>query len=529
MKNRDHNATWSYHDGTKHSYQSIRANPHYLDWDNQPLPFKIYSTLEAIPLPRHLSSPGALALSAIATTAGRSGSATGPGIETLAEIFFLSAGITRRKRHPGGEVLFRAAACTGALYHIDLYLVCGDLPGLEAGVYHYGPHDFALRRLRRGDYRGAVVSATAGEPAVAGARAIVISASTYWRNAWKYQSRSYRHCFWDNGTILANMLAGAAARDIPAKLVVGFVDSSVNRLLGLDPAREAALTVVALGNVRAMAPGVAAEIGSLSFETVPLSKREVDYPAIRAVHEASSLESEEEVTAWRRVKDEGGRPALSSAEGMKDEGTGVKNEGRLFPLVPLAENEMPQDTIEDVVMRRGSTRRFAREPISLGQLSTMLERVTREVPADFSESAGGPLNDLYLIVHAVDGLPPGAYLFRRDSRALELLKEGDFRERAGYLGLGQEIPADCSVDIFFLVDLKPILERFGNRGYRVAQLEAAITGGKLYLAAHAQRLGASGLTFFDDDVTEFFSPRAAGKSVMFLIALGRSVKAKRIG
>ena len=71
------------------------------------------------------------------------------------------------------------------------------------------------------------------------------------------------------------------------------------------------------------------------------------------------------------------------------------------------------------------------------------------------------------------------------------------------------------------------LERFGNRGYRAAQLEAAIMGGKFYLAAYAQRLGATGLTFFDDDVTEFFSPHAAGKSVMFLIGVGKSAKAKK--
>src|SRR5712692_5010919 len=103
---------------------------------------------------------------------------------------------------------------------------------------------------------------------------------------------------------------------------------------------------------------------------------------------------------------------------------------------------------------------------------------------------------------------------------LELLKEGNFRREAGYLGLEQDLPADASVNVYFLAHLPPILERFGNRGYRVAQLDAAITGGKLYLAAYALRLGATGLTFYDDDVTAFFSPRAAGKSVMFLTALG---------
>jgi hypothetical protein len=53
-------------------------------------------------------------------------------------------------------------------------------------------------------------------------------------------------------------------------------------------------------------------------------------------------------------------------------------------------------------------------------------------------------------------------------------------------------------------------------------------GGRIYLAAYAQRLGASGLTFFDDDVTEFFSPDAAGKSVMFLIAVGKSARRKSL-
>ena len=134
------------------------------------------------------------------------------------------------------------------------------------------------------------------------------------------------------------------------------------------------------------------------------------------------------------------------------------------------------------------------------------------------------LNHLYLIVHDVEGLPAGVYVFHRDRQALELLKEGNFRREAGYLGLEQELPADASVNVYCLADLPRILERFGNRGYRATQLEAGIIGGKLYLSAYAQRLGATGLTFYDDDVTAFFSPHAAGKSVIFLIALGRSAK-----
>jgi SagB-type dehydrogenase family enzyme len=521
MKNNEIEAAWEYHNGTKHSYQSIRANQHYLDWENHPRPFKIYPKLEPISLPQHLSSSHVPGLQAISTIGANDEIA--PTRQILAEILFLSAGITKRRTYPGGEMLFRAAACTGALYHIDLYVVCGDLEDLEAGVYQFSPQDFAVRRLRSGDYRSFLVGASGEESAIMNAPCIIVSASTFWRNAWKYQSRAYRHCYWDNGTILANLLAAAGARKIPTKIVLGFVDAAVNQLLALDSQREAPLSLVALGHSSARRIGLSPPIAPLALETTPLSKTEVDYPAMRAMHEASSLETEAEVAAWRE--------GAKKAEGVtKTEGERIKDKGaklRLFPLEPLSDDALPRDAIEEVVMRRGSTREFARESITFSQLSTMLDRATRAIHADFLSPAEPTLNDLFLIVHAVEGLPSGAYLFQRAEHALELLKEGDFRREAGYLGLGQTIPADCSVNVYFLADLKSVLERFGNRGYRVAQLEAAIMGGKLYLAAYAQRLGASGLTFFDDDVTEFFSSDAAGKSVMFLIALGKSVKQRK--
>jgi SagB-type dehydrogenase family enzyme len=517
MNNRELEAAWTYHNGTKHSYQSTRASGHFLDWDNQPLAFKIYPKLEPVPLSQKLSPsdvPALLAISAAALPADRQ---VAPTRQILAEIFFLSAGITRRRSYPGGEILFRAAACTGALYHVDLYLVCGELPDLPAGVYHFGPHDFALRRLREGDYRGALVYASGAEPSIVNAPCAIVSASTYWRNAWKYQARAYRHCYWDNGTILANLLAAAAARNFPAKVVAGFADGTLNRLLSLDGAREAPLSIIALGHGPPQTLAPVPSIETLAFETAPLSKTEIDYPAMRAMHEASSLESGDEVAAWRmegQRKIDGGK--VDTAEPK-----------RLFPLQPLDDGEVPRDTLHDVIVRRGSTRRFSREPISFAELSTMLDRATRGIAADFLTSTAPSLNDIYLVVNAVEDLPSGAYYFRREERALELLKEGNFRREAGYLGLGQEIPADCSVDVFFMADLDRILARFGNRGYRAAELEAAVMGGKLYLAAYAQRLGASGLTFFDDDVTDFFSPHAAGKSVMFLIALGKSMKGRR--
>jgi SagB-type dehydrogenase family enzyme len=179
-----------------------------------------------------------------------------------------------------------------------------------------------------------------------------------------------------------------------------------------------------------------------------------------------------------------------------------------------------------VILRRGSTRSFDKTAsITLAELSTILDRATRGIPADFLQ-LDAQLSDLYLIVHSVQGLKPGGYFFRRERNSLELWKEGKFRADAHHLGLGQDLPADASVDIFFLADLNRILEQYGNRGYRAVQLEAGAIGGKMYLAAYAQRLGATGLTFFDDDVVNFFSPHAKGKSAIFLLAIGKPLKRK---
>ncbi|MCE2405391.1 MAG: SagB/ThcOx family dehydrogenase [Dehalococcoidia bacterium] len=505
MTNRDVEAAWSYHDGTKHSWQSIHSDSHFLDFPNQPLPFKVYEELEPLPLPRDFSNTGVEALSAIAGRVGGAGDGE-LDLRGLASVLYYSAGITKKGAYPGGEILFRAAACTGALYHVEVYLVCGPLAGLEPGVYHFGAHDFALRRLRRGDYRAALVEACGYEPSVASAPASLVLTSTFWRNSWKYRARAYRHCFWDSGTMLANTLAVSTARGIEARVVAGFADGAVNHLLGLDTEREVSLAVVPLGKG---SPGCPAPppMPDLDLKTAPLSPTEVEYPAIGAIHSASSLATGREARAWR-----------ASAPGPSTKAAS----GPLKALQSLADGA--GDTIEGTIARRGSSRQFRREAVTLPQLSTILHRSTQGIPADFLEPPGAMLNRIYLIVHAVDGLASGAYVYRREEGALELLDEGEMRRVAGFLGLQQALPADASVDVFMLADLPEVLDRYGNRGYRAAQLEGGIVGGKMYLAAYAQRLGATGLTFFDDDVTEFFSPDALGLSTMFLVALGKPAR-----
>ena len=484
-----------YHRKTNHSVESVRAGNISLDFSILPRLYKLYRRAEALPLPEESAPSNVPALEAIAGVAPTRDGA--PTLDDVAALLKLSAGITKWLKVPNGSMAFRAASCTGALYHIELYLVCCDLPGLPAGVYQYGAQDNALRRVRSGDYRGALVAATAGHPEVASAPVSVVYTSVFWRNAWKYQSRAYRHAYWDCGTVLANTLSVASSRGLPTQVVTGFADDAVNRVVDVDGVREAAVAIVPVSSGGTpVAPTPAPE--RVNLQTLPYSPKEIDYPLIRATHDATSLD-EAGAAAWRAL--EGSAQATSGAP-------------------------MPADateSVERVILRRGSSRQFQLAPIEADALHSMLAAAMRPVPGDWSS-----LNDLYLIVNDVDGLAPGGYVYHAEAGELEMLHSGDHRFMAGHLGLNQALAHDAAVNCYFLTDLDAVTTAMGARGYRAAQLDASIRAGRLYLSAYSMGLGATGLTFFDDEVTQFFSPHAAGKSVMFLTLLGVPQKRRRV-
>jgi len=166
------------------------------DWSIMPRPYKEYSELAPLYLPAEIQHTGMPALEALADQAGAS---TGVDTAAIAQLARLSNGLLNRSQtyRRRGLVEFRTAGGTGARYQLELYFVCGPLPDLEAGVYHYATRDHALRQLRASDFRGHLVSACGDEPSLRHAPAAVIVTSTFWRNAWRYRARAYRHTYWD--------------------------------------------------------------------------------------------------------------------------------------------------------------------------------------------------------------------------------------------------------------------------------------------------------------------------------------------
>jgi SagB-type dehydrogenase family enzyme len=502
MFNKATEKAWQYHNRTNHSYWSVRSTPHFLDFENKPLPFKIYPELAPFPLPKEFPATGIPTLAAIASQGIERGYESQPTLAQLASILFYSVGITKTKTYPGGEIYFRAAACAGALYPVEVYVVCGDMEGLKAGIYHFNPGDFSLRCLREGDYRVNLAQASSQE--VADASITLIYSAITWRSSWKYRDRSYRYHFWDNGMILANALAMAASHNLPAKVLLGFLEDPINKLTGIDGEKELVLSLLTLGyqkttNLQPQA------VDELNFAILPLSDSQVDYPSIREMHLASSFTDPDEIGQWRKAKVENRAKQVFS---------------QIITLAPLTPEELPKEAIEGVIERRASTRRFAHKAISFAELSVILDRATGGIDADFLPAKDLQLNDIYLIVNSVQGLDSGSYFYCKSKSALELLQAGDFRDKASYLTLEQSLGGDASVTLFFMTDLNALLEEYGNRGYRAAQMEAGIIGGKAYLAAYALKRGATGLTFYDTDVTDFFSPHAEGKNCIFAFSIG---------
>jgi SagB-type dehydrogenase family enzyme len=524
--NEDIAQAWAFHDATKYSVREeggepvivMGTSPHLESaiWEEdrslEPFPHKVYTSLTPIPLPREFPRSPVPALDALARVgtedtalqhhpdrpdhAGRS------DLATLARIARYSCGVLDRRTtlRDGRVIEYRAAGGTGARYHLEAYFVCGDLPDLPAGVYHYAAHDHSLRRLRSGDFRGVLVESTGGEPAVASAPVVLVLTSTFWRNAWRYKARAYRHAFWDAGTTLSHVRGVAASCGLPATLVMGFADREVNDLLDVDGEREAVVALCAIGRDPRSGPGVRPDTPPLDLPTKAISPREVEFPLIPRTHVASSLTSAAEVERWRAA-------ALRR--------TPAEPRGRLIPLAPLSPGQLGGAPVEEVIARRRSTRHFDVEAeLPFAALSTVIDRSSRAIAAD-------------CLLPDAPALHPG----EGDRGAVELLREGDFRQEARRLAVGQWYTADAHVNAYYLTDLHDVLGAYGNRGYRLAQLESALHAGILHLATHATgtlefggesvRLGAVGSTSCDDDVVEFFSPHAAGKSYMFVTVFGR--------
>jgi len=501
LKNYQIHYALNFHEITKHTYSSVRTIRHYLDWQNRPYPFKVYLNLPKIMLSKNVEKPNIETHKALETPYEYIRELD---MKDLSEILFFSYGITRIMNFGYETYHFRAAPATGALYPIEIYVIVNYVKGLENGVYHFDPGEFNLTMIRKGDYMGYLYEYSGRNEILRRACVAFIFSSLAWRNAWKYRERSYRHWFWDCGVIIANMIALLNSKKLKSEVIMGFVDEKIDKLIGIDGIEEATVAILAVeGNKEIDYKNE--EVTAINPDYVKVSKNSKIYDEIVKINKASSLVTPEEVIDWLKNC----IFSLNETHEFKDK----------VPLdLPI---DISTDTLGETILKRGSTRKFSLDPISIQQLSILLHYSTKPIVADFLPLTGQSFIDVYFIANNVEGLQEGAYYYNKDAKFLEVIKKGKYRKVAGYLCLEQELAAEASVVFFLMSNLKEILKRLGNRGYRVAQIEGGIVAGRIYLMSYSLNLGATGLTFYDDEITEFFSPHAENKNNIIVVAVGK--------
>lgn len=478
--------TLQYHQVTKHSPQAVHSSTYRLNWAIRPSAFKQYLDLDPLTLPE--PAPPTEYPATLAITEQRAVPRPLDAGE-LSRLLSLAAGVSRVWEGPAGPLYFRTYACAGALYPIEVYVACGGIDGLAPGLYHFHPLEGTLRRLRDGDVRPYLVRVTGERETIAKAPLSVILSGIPWRTTWKYRARGYRHLYWDSGMILANLLALSASGGHRAEVLLGFADSEINQLLGVDGAREMAVCVVpigfASGSEGSTTPPATEPPEPISHAVAPISEAERTYPELVAAHESSNLDSPDQAGKWQQPPTTASTTNLAEVCGDKG--------------------------LERVILRRGSKRVFHRSPIPLEQLEGIISHATHQLSCDWVPQ----LTQVALIANAVEGLETGSYAY---ADGLEQLKPGDFRDEAQFLCLEQPLGGDSAATLFLMADLDYAFETMGNRGYRAAELAAGIVAGRLYLGSYACRFGATGLTFYDDEVRGFFDTAA---EPMMVVAIGR--------
>ena len=289
-------------------------------------------------------------------------------------------------------------------------------------------------------------------PAPDGPPAIVLT-GVPWRTCWKYTERGYRHLYWDCGTLLSQLLALAPH----ARVQLGFVDADVRALLGVDGVEEFPLAVVRL---TADEP-VLRNPTSIARPRGVTAHRAREFPLVTAMQRASELADADDVRAWRRAE----------------------------PTSPAPVDLTFGEPLESVLRRRGSTRTFDPEAVGpAALLRDALRAASSPVNTD-ATAEGETLLEHHVLVHAIEGVTP-----REESR--------DLGQR---LCLNQALGGTGCYTAFHCADLDRVLGDLGARGLRAALLESGIVEGRLHLAAFALGYGATGLTFFDDDVRHAFA------------------------
>jgi SagB-type dehydrogenase family enzyme len=334
---------------------------------------------------------------------------------------------------------------------------------------------------------------------------VFILTSIAWREAWKYGERAYRYCLLDMGHAWQALALSARAIGCDTFAAGSFVDDEVTQLCRPSQDEWPMLMISLRGESIPVRKAETVKTVWLGGVANLLSNETIAQPLIDSIHFATKLTSSE------------------SAGPLSAEATPIGSGETALPPPASATR-----SFGEVARMRRSALDFlgGAQSISLAQLSAILRSGAQRSSADF---AGTRFVQLYLYAHRVDGLQPGVYRFWPECAELEQMQRSDQRLAAAALSLGQNLAGNACVAFSMVGDLERAARTFGDRGYRYVHFEAGAIGHRLYVAAEALWLGATGIgAFYDDEVHRHLSLMPKQGQVVYHFAIGHPIPDPRI-
>jgi SagB-type dehydrogenase family enzyme len=501
--NKDTERLFAYHQATKHTYHSVRTNARYLDWHNQPDPFRGYEGAPGIDLLPEPGFPDTGTFAAMAALAGRTKlpgedeSESREKIEFdlawLSRLLWHSMAVSAWKKVPGTGARYslRVNPSSGNLHPAETYVAVRAFTGMEDGLYHYRADRHAIELRSRGAWTQNLARALE-IPWAAESPLIIGLTSIFWREAWKYGERAYRYCCHDLGHAMMSVLLAARALGLPGGAVAHFSDVHLARVMGLAASGEAPMAFLVFPPQKSSIEFPATPVEPVAGIPNELYAEEVRYELLLGIHASTIL-----------AEPAGPLPRVSTA-----------NQGIAGGHAPLS-GPLHDAPLGSIVRRRRSALDFdARTPpMGRDELEQLLDFATRDWRADWrgnfcgettEAQSGADFVALYLYVHRIRDCEPGVYRWDRVNRKLDELHRGNVQRVAAFLSLEQALAGNSCFTISMIADLGEAAQVFGNRGYRYLYFEAGAIGHRLYVGAEALGWNATGIgAFYDDDVHRY--------------------------
>ena len=550
-----------YHIQTKHHFNRYARSLGYLDWANQPDPFRRFNGAQLIPLPllKPDEEPLSPAYDAIFERAAVSSQPV--NVQTLSRFFEFSLALSAWKKAGESEWALRMNPSSGNLHPTEGYVLLPTIEGLDlaSGLYHYAPKEHGLES--RAEFPADLIARLLA-PFPSGAFLFGLT-SVHWREAWKYGERAFRYCNHDVGHAIGSARIAAAALGWNMVLLDGTDQNTVAMLLGTDrkadfgeaePEHPDCLAVIWPNEiVRDEELGVS---GGKNEMPLHLDVATVKELAGGIWHGKANRLSREHGVQWDVIDE----VAVASGKPGVEEGV-IPFQPPHFAAHPVSLTSHKPTAGQIICQRRSAVAFDGKTSISATTLFRMMQRVMPcaersqlERPVPWDVWPYNPAIHLMIFIHRVDGLTPGLYFLVRDSRKLSFIQramnpelnwmiasgcpeglplywllEGDAKRLAAQVSCHQDIAGDSAFSFGMVAEFEGTLRQRGAWWYPRMFWESGLLGQVLYLEAEAAGVRATGIgCFFDDPVHEIVGIKTLALQSLYHFTIGGPVEDRRL-